>query len=122
MAFRKVESIEKKFHGFFDYIDGNVIEGIVKHVSINGKTDNGADKGYVGIELTVGCKAKVDDVEFDAEPGQCIALSITSATRILIGTEGKLVRCTFNGFKQTAKGRFHDWTVEIDDGMGKAAE
>jgi hypothetical protein len=120
MAFQTVSSIEKKFVGFFDYIPENVITGTVKHVSINGKTENGKDKGYIGIQILRPCKAKVDDQEFVAQIGDCIALSITSATRILIGTEDKLVRCTFNGFKQTEKGRFHDWTIEIDDGMGEA--
>jgi hypothetical protein len=117
MAYRKIETREQKFNGFFEYEPGNVIEGQVTDTVITGKTDNGKEKGYVGVKLIRPCLAGKDDVKFTAEVGQVIALSITSATRVLIGTEGKQVRCTFNGFKSTEKGKYHDWTVEIDDGQ-----
>jgi hypothetical protein len=46
-----------------------------------------------------------------------LAVALTAATRKLIGTEGKLVRLTFLGFKKTKKdNKFQDWKIEIDDG------
>lgn len=118
MAYQKVETNQNRFEGFFEYEEGNVIEGDVVNCVITGKTDNGKEKGLVGIRLCNPCRATLDDKEFVASPGQLIALSITAATRILIGTEGKRVRCTFNEFKKTQKGTYHDWTIEIDDGQG----
>lgn len=122
MAYRKVETQrEKKFDGFFQYVSGNCIEGLVKHVVITGKNDSDKEKGFIGIELLAPCHAGKDKQEFEAEPGQVIAVSITAATRVLIGTEGKQVRCTFNGFKPSKQGKYHDWTIEIDDGQSDAA-
>lgn len=118
MSYREVETRVQRFDGFFSYEPGNVIEGVVEEVNIKGETDNGKEKGFIAIRLIASCKGSKDKgkVLFDAEPGQLICISITAATRVLIGCEEKQVRCTFNGFVQTEKGKYHDWKVEIDDG------
>jgi hypothetical protein len=117
MAYQRIETNNQRFDGFFEYVDGNVIEGVVEEVFIKGKTDNGKETGLVAIRLIAPCKASSKKVPFDAEPDQLICLSITAATRVLIGCEGKQVRCTFVGFKQTEKGKYHNWQIEIDDGL-----
>ena len=116
MAYRTVETSNKRFDGFFQYEPGNCIEGVVEEVFIKGETDNGKEKGLVAIKLLNPCKASSDKKEFAAQIGQVICVSITAATRVLIGCEGKQVRCTFEGFKATERGKYHQWHVEIDDG------
>lgn len=124
MAFKKVETGNPRFDGFFLYENGNQIEGEVQHTVITGQDNNGKDKGFVAIKIVKPCWASEKDKDtkqerkWTAEAGSLIAVSLTSATRVLIGTEGKMVRCTFNKFTQTQKGRYQDWTVEIDDGQG----
>lgn len=112
------EISRRRFDGFFDYQPGNVIEGIVRAEIVTGVSDNGKERGFIAIELTEKCLALIDDKPFDAEVGQLIAISITSATRVLIGLANKQaqVRCTFNGFSPAndkKKKPFQDWKIEL---------
>jgi hypothetical protein len=116
MAYRIIETRNQKFDGFFKYEAGNIIEGIVRHVVVKKNKESGKETGYIGIELLNPCLASKDNNDFTASVGQCIAVTITAATRVLIGTEDKQVRCTFQGFKKLDKGNYHDWKIEIDDG------
>lgn len=118
MSFREIST--QRYKGFFDYSEGNVITGHVVEENITGKNDSGKDMGYIAIKLTESCAAKLDDVSFTAEPGEVIALTITDATRVIIGLkQGTAVRATFEGFKKNKRNpqkNYHAWKVEIDDG------
>lgn len=117
MGFKEITN--KRYAGFFDYEEGNIIQGSIEEENITGTNDSGSETGYIAIKLTEPCKAKLDDVAFDANVGDVIAISITNATRVLIGLKrAALVRCTFLGFKSnkrnTAK-RYHCWKIEVNE-------
>ena len=117
MAFKELTA--KRYRGFFDYVENNVIEGVIVDENIVGKTETGEETGYIAFRVTAPCNAKLDAVEFVAEPGEVIAISITNATRVLLGMkQGVLVRATFLGFKQNKRDlmkKYHSWRVEVDD-------
>ena len=118
MSFHELTA--KRYAGFFDYTEeGNVIEGTTVEDNITGQTESGQETGYIAIKVNKPCKAKLDDVSFDAAPGDVIAISITNATRVLIGLkQNSLVRCTFFGFKANKKNpakKYHSWKIEVDE-------
>jgi hypothetical protein len=117
MAFKELSA--QRYQGFFDYTDNNVIEGTTVEDNITGKTESGAETGYVAIKLSKPCEAKLDDASFTAQPGDVIAISITNATRVMVGLKrGTLVRCTFLGFKANKRNptkKYHSWRIEVDD-------
>lgn len=117
MAFKELTA--KRYAGFFDYEEGNVIEGTIIEENITGQTESGQETGYIAIKLAKPCKAKLDDVSFNATPGDVIAISITNATRVMIGLkQNSLVRATFIGFKPNKKNpskKYHSWRVEVDE-------
>lgn len=115
MAFRELS--RQHFDGFFAYNEGNIAEGIVAAVELTGTTDTGRERGFVVLTLSKETVGRVGDADVTLNPGQTLAIAITSATRVLVGTEGKLVRMTFLAFKTTKKdNKFQDWKIEIDDG------
>ena len=117
MAFKELSA--KRYQGFFDYTDNNVIEGTIEDENITGRTENGEETGYIAVKLTTPCAAKLDDNSFQANIGDIIAISITNATRVLLGMkQGVLVRCTFLGFKTNKRNptkKYHSWRVEVDE-------
>jgi hypothetical protein len=115
MAFKEISRTH--FDGFFAYNEGNVATGRVESVEQTGTTDNGRERGFVVLSLTEPCVGRNSDVDVNLETGKTLAIALTSATRTVIGCEGKLVRLTFLGFKKTKKdNKFQDWKIEIDDG------
>ena len=117
MAFKELTA--KRYAGFFDYEEGNVIEGTISEENIIGQTESGQETGYIAIKLTKPCKAKLDDNSFDAQPGDVVAISITNATRVMIGLkQNSLVRASFLGFKPNKRNpakKYHSWKVEVDE-------
>ena len=117
MAFKELTA--KRYTGFFDYVENNVIEGTISEENITGATEGGQETGYIAIKITKPCQAKLDDVNFKAAVGDIIAISITNATRVMIGLkQNSLVRATFIGFKPNKKNptkKYHSWKVEVDE-------
>jgi hypothetical protein len=117
MAFRELTA--KRYTGFFDYVEGNAIEGTISEENITGRTESDQETGYIAIKLTKPCAAKLDDNSFEAQPGDIIAISITNATRVMIGLkQDALVRATFLGFKPNKRNpakKYHSWKVEVDE-------
>ena len=113
------ELTAKRYQGFFDYVEGNVIEGTIEDENITGKTESGEETGYIAVKLTEPCNAKLDDNAFVGHVGDIIAISITNATRVLLGMkQGVLVRATFLGFKTNKRNptkKYHSWRVEVDE-------
>jgi hypothetical protein len=117
MAFKELSG--KRYAGFFNYEENNVIRGTIAEENITGTTESGNETGYIAIKVDEPCKAKLDEAEFVAQPGDVIALSITNATRVLIGLkQDTLVRCTFLGFKPNKRNpakKYHSWRIEVDE-------
>lgn len=117
MAFREIT--QKRYAGFFNYEEGNVITGTIEEENITGQNESGSETGYIAVKLSEPCSAKLEDAEFAASPGQVIAISITNATRVLLGLKpNTIVRATFLGFKtnkRNATKKYHSWKIEIDD-------
>jgi len=115
MAFREVSRTH--FDCFFAYNEGNVVEGTVSSIELTGVNDNGSERGFAVLNLTKEGIGRKGDDDVKVAVGRMLAVALTAATRKLIGTEGKLVRLTFLGFKKTKKdNKFQDWKIEIDDG------
>jgi hypothetical protein len=115
MAFKEISRTH--FDGFFAYNEGNVVEGTVAAIEQTGTTDQGRERGFVVLSLTAPAVGRIGEEDVQMNVGSTLAIALTSATRTLIGCEGKLVRLTFLGFKKTKKdNRFQDWKIEIDDG------
>jgi hypothetical protein len=119
MAFREITA--KRYAGFFDYAEGNVIAGTIVEENITGRTESDSETGYIAIKTTAPCACKLEDVSFESKPGDVIAISITNATRVLLGMKQEtMVRATFLGFKANKKNatkRYHSWKIEVDDGQ-----
>lgn len=115
MAFTQLS--KRRFDGFFSYTPGEVVEGYLRDASVKGETDDGKERGFIAVEVTKPCGARNKGLDFVAAPGQVIAVSITNATRVLLGLTGIKVRMTFVGFGQSKSFNkpYHDWSIEIDD-------
>jgi hypothetical protein len=108
----------RRFDGFFAYEPGNKITGKIDAEIVTGENDQHKEKGFIAVLVDSPCKIKVDQADVVAELGQLIAISITNATRVLLGLPyGSRIEATFKGFSAAKGGhQFHDWEIFLDDG------
>jgi hypothetical protein len=118
MALKKIEN-EDRFVGFMVLKEGNRLQGILEPERITGQTDNGKERGNLAFRVTVaGTLISLDKAESTANVGDLVGVSITGATRVLMGAAGKEAALTFLGYGKAKPNQkpYHQFQVELDDG------
>jgi len=117
MALKKI-SDDDRYEGFMDLVQNNYLEGVVECERVTGLTDNGKERGTIGIRTRNSVGLKLDGVQFEGRAGDLVGVNITGATRVLLGCKGKLVSLKFEGFGPAKPGQkpFHRWEICVDDG------